>query len=72
MIALATGTYTEEEVRRALHAAQGTRFVSYRYERLDANKIPLGTFDAVEALSDSTARRSCNERRSFRSGLTSR
>lgn len=48
MIALATGRYTEEEVRRALHAAQGTRFVSYRYERLDANKIPLGTFDAVE------------------------
>lgn len=48
MIALATGKYTEDEVRRALHAAQGTRFISYRYERLNANKIPLGTFDTVE------------------------
>ncbi len=48
MISLATGGYTAAQVRRALHAERGAREVFYRFERLNADKVPLGLLDAVD------------------------
>ena len=48
MIGLATDGYTASQVRRALHAESGAREVFYRFERLNADKVPLGLLDAVD------------------------
>ena len=48
MISLATGGYTAAQVKRALHAESGAREVFYRFERLNADKVPLGLLDAVD------------------------
>lgn len=52
MIDLATGKYTAEAVRLALHAAYGTRRVWYRYERLDQYKIPIAPMSGEEGSID--------------------
>ena len=48
MIGLETGGYGAEAVRQALHAASGARTVRYLFERLNADRVPLGALSAVD------------------------
>lgn len=48
MISLAVNGYTEEQVKRQLHAASGSILIAFRYDLLNRNDVKIGELDIQE------------------------